>query len=126
MVCEDQGQYVARAIELGMRPDLLSIIKQKLVTGKQSCLLFDTLRLVHELEDLYRLMWEDFQAGRRAVPDLSNLEVYQELGIEIGVSDIQFASEKEYRALYQENRPRHAVSPIGTDSRVWKGFPAPD
>jgi predicted O-linked N-acetylglucosamine transferase (SPINDLY family) len=53
MVCEDQGHYVARAIELGMRPDLLSIIKQKLVTGKQSCLLFDTPRLVHELEDLF-------------------------------------------------------------------------
>jgi predicted O-linked N-acetylglucosamine transferase (SPINDLY family) len=67
MVCEDQGQYVARAIELGRRPDLLSMIKQKLITGKQSCLLFDTPRLVHELEDLYRLIWEDFQAGRRPV-----------------------------------------------------------
>lgn len=127
MVCKDQDHYIVRAIELGRRPDLLSMIKQKLVTGKQSCLLFDTPRLVHELEDLYRLMWEHFQAGRRPVPDLSNLELYQELGIEIGVSDIQFASEKEYRALYQERIvARHAVSPIGADSRVWKGFPASD
>ena len=127
MVCEDQGHYVARAVELGRRPDLLSMIKQKLIAGKQSCLLFDTPRLVDELEDLYRLMWEDFQAGRRPVPDLSNLDVYQELGIEISVSDIQFASEKEYRALYQERiGARHAISPIGADSRVWKGYPLPD
>ena len=127
MVCEDQGHYVARAVELGRRPDLLSMLKQKLIAGKQSCLLFDTPRLVDELEDLYRLMWEDFQAGRRPVPDLSNLDVYLELGIEIGVSDIQFASEKEYRALYQERiAARHAISPIGADSRVWKGYPLPD
>ena len=127
MVCEDQGHYVARAVELGRRPDLLSMLKQKLIVGKQSCLLFDTPRLVDELEDLYRLMWEDFQAGRRPVPDLSNLDVYLELGIEIAAGDIQFASEKEYRALYQERIvARHAISPIGADSRVWKGYPLPD
>jgi predicted O-linked N-acetylglucosamine transferase (SPINDLY family) len=122
MVCEDIDQYVARAVELGRRPDLLSGIKQKLVSGRQTCLLFDTPRLVNGLEDLYRLMWEDFQAGRRPVPDLSNLDLYNELGIEFSVSDVQFASEKEYRALYQEKiAARNAISPIGADSRLWKG-----
>ena len=122
MVCEDIDQYVARAVELGRRPDLLSGIKQKLVSGRQTCLLFDTPRLVNGLEDLYRLMWEEFQAGRRPVPDLSNLDLYNELGIELSVSDTQFASEKEYRALYEEKiAARNAISPIGADSRLWKG-----
>jgi predicted O-linked N-acetylglucosamine transferase (SPINDLY family) len=122
MVCEDMDQYVARAVELGRRPDLLSAIKQKLVSGRQTCLLFDTPRLVHGLEDLYRLMWEDFQAGRRPVPDLSNLDAYNELGVELNVSSIQFASEKEYRAYYSEKMAaRNAISAISPDSRVWKG-----
>jgi predicted O-linked N-acetylglucosamine transferase (SPINDLY family) len=122
MVCEDMEQYVARAVELGRRPDLLSGIKQKLVSGRQTCLLFDTPRLVNGLEDLYRLMWKDFQAGRRPVPDLSNLDIYNEIGIELSISDVQFASEKEYRALYEEKiAARNAVSPIRADSRLWKG-----
>jgi predicted O-linked N-acetylglucosamine transferase (SPINDLY family) len=122
MVCEDIDHYVSRAVELGRRPDLLSAIKQKLVSGRQTCLLFDTPRLVNGLEDLYRLMWEDFQAGRRHVPDLSNLDFYNELGVELNVSNIQFASEKEYRAFYEEKMAaRNAISPIGADSRVWKG-----
>jgi predicted O-linked N-acetylglucosamine transferase (SPINDLY family) len=122
MVCEDMDQYIARAVELGRRPDLLSGIKQKLVSGRQTCLLFDTPRLVNGLEDLYRLMWEDFQAGRRPVPDLSNLDVYNELGIELSVSETRFASEKEYRALYEEKiAARNAISPIAADSRLWKG-----
>jgi predicted O-linked N-acetylglucosamine transferase (SPINDLY family) len=122
MVCEDMDQYVARAVELGRRPDLLSAIKQKLVSGRQTCLLFDTPRLVNGLEDLYRLMWEEFQTGRRPVPDLSNLDLYNELGIELSVSDTQFASDKQYRALYEEKiAGRNAISPIGADSRLWKG-----
>jgi predicted O-linked N-acetylglucosamine transferase (SPINDLY family) len=122
MVCEDMNQYVARAVELGKRPDLLFAIKQKLVSGRQTCLLFDTPRLVNGLEGLYRSMWEDFQSGRRPVPDLSNLDVYNELGVELSVSDIQFASEKEYRALYKEKiAARNEISPIGPDSRLWKG-----
>ena len=48
-------------------------------TGRQR--LFDTPRLVRDLEDLYRQMWGDFRRGTLPVPDLHNLDVYHEVGL---------------------------------------------
>jgi hypothetical protein len=41
---------------------------------------FDIPRLVRHLEELYRQMWDDFEQGKLSVPDLSNLDVYHEIG----------------------------------------------
>jgi predicted O-linked N-acetylglucosamine transferase (SPINDLY family) len=123
MACEHHDDYVARAIEFGTHPDRLAAVKQRLVAGRSSCLLFDTPRLVQDLENLYRGMWDDLLAGNRPVPDLSNLDVYHEIGLDLSVSDLQFPSESDYRAHYQEKlAARHATSPIRSDSRLWKGF----
>ena len=73
LVCPTQEVYVARAIELGRNPKKISELKERLTVARQSSALFDTPRLVRELENLYRGMWEEFQAGRRPVPDLIQL-----------------------------------------------------
>ena len=54
------------AIELGRNAERASELKKRLASSRQSSLLFDTRNLVRELENLYRGMWEEFQAGRRS------------------------------------------------------------
>ena len=60
LVCPTHEIYVARAIELARDPQRISALKQRLIAGRQSSLLFDTPRLVRDLENLYRGMWDEF------------------------------------------------------------------
>ena len=41
-------------------------IKEKLIAGRDTCLLFDTPKLVRHLEDAYRQMWSDVHPRRGA------------------------------------------------------------
>lgn len=122
LVCPSQESYVARAIELGRNAEKASELKRRLATSRQSSLLFDTTRLVRELESLYRGMWEEFQAGRRPVPDLTNLDVYHEIGVELALESASPASQDEYRRLYRDRlETRNRTSPIKPDARLWQG-----
>ncbi|MGD1037340.1 MAG: glycosyl transferase [Roseiarcus sp.] len=121
LVCAAQEIYVARAIELARNPQRISALKQRLLTGRQSSLLFDTLRLVCDLENLYRGMWEEFQGGRRPVPDLSNLDAYHEIAVALSLEGYRPLEPDEYRRRYQDKlEDRHAIDPIRPDSRLWK------
>ncbi|SDR56924.1 Predicted O-linked N-acetylglucosamine transferase, SPINDLY family [Rhizobiales bacterium GAS113] len=121
MVCATPDAYVARAIELGRDRKSLAAIKDKLVAGRDSCLLFDTPLVVRGLEDLYRQMWADFQGGRLPVPDLSNLEIYNEIGLELDLENTELLSDDAYRALYRDRlADRHSIYPIRPDGRLWQ------
>jgi predicted O-linked N-acetylglucosamine transferase (SPINDLY family) len=124
LVCPTPEAYVARAIELGRDRAKLASIKQRLVAGRDTCLLFDTPRLVRHLEDLFRGMWEDFEQGRRPVPDLRNLEIYHEIGLEFDFEKTELLSDEAYRALYVQRLANwNETYPIGQDSRLWRGAP---
>ena len=60
-------QFVERAVEFGNDPAKLAPIKAKLIAGRDTCLLFDTPKLVRHLEDLYRQMWGDLIRGAMPV-----------------------------------------------------------
>ena len=121
LVCPTLEIYVARAVELGRNPRQVSALKQKLVAGRQSSLLFDTPRLVRELEGLYRGMWEDFQRGRRPVPDLSNLDAYHEIALDLGLENRVPSEPDDYRRVYQDRLAvRHRIDPIRPDFRLWR------
>ncbi len=122
LVCPTQEVYVARAIELGRNPKTISELKERLTVARQSSALFDTPRLVRELENLYRGMWEEFQAGRRPVPDLSNLDVYHEIGVELALENASPSTQDDYRLLYRDRlETRNCISPIKADARLWNG-----
>jgi hypothetical protein len=98
----------------------LAAVKQKLVAGRDTCLLFDTPRVVRGLEDLYRQMWAEYEGGRLPVPDLSNLETYNEIGLELDLENIELLSDEAYRELYREKLvARDTVYPIRPDRRLW-------
>jgi predicted O-linked N-acetylglucosamine transferase (SPINDLY family) len=122
--CATPEAYVARAIELGREPAKLAAIRNKLVAGRDTCLLFDTPKLVRHLEDLYRQMWSDFIRGALPAPDMRNLEIYHEIGAGLDLENIEAVSNDAYRALYAEKLAAwHAVYPIQTDTRMWRDAP---
>jgi len=119
MVCDSPDAFVARAIELGRDPAQLAPIKARLAKGRDSSTLFDTARLVDDLEGLYKGMWRDFVAGDLPVPDLRNLEIYQEIGLTLDIENIEILSDADYAALYREKLAEwDAVYPVGPDGRL--------
>ncbi|HYC18767.1 MAG TPA: glycosyl transferase [Pseudolabrys sp.] len=118
--CPTPEACVAKAIELAHNPEQLAAMKAKLVAGRDSCLLFDTPRLVRDLEDLYRQMWSDFRRGALPVPDLHNLDVYHEIGMGLDLENIETLSDDSYISLYREKLEAwHNSYPIRPDSRLW-------
>jgi predicted O-linked N-acetylglucosamine transferase (SPINDLY family) len=121
MVCSTPDTYVARAVALGQAPETLAAVKAKLAAGRDSCLLFDTPRLVGRLEDLYRQIWDDFKRGELPVPDLRNLDVYHEIGLGLDIEKAELLSDEAYVALYQEKLAEwHSVYPLAPDTRFWR------
>jgi predicted O-linked N-acetylglucosamine transferase (SPINDLY family) len=122
MECATPEIYVARAVELGLNRDKLAAIKAKLAAGRDSSLLFDTPNLVRHLEGLYRQMWDDYCADALPVPDLRNLDIYHEIGLELDLENIETLSNDAYVALYRDKLAAwHEVYPIAPDSRLWSG-----
>jgi predicted O-linked N-acetylglucosamine transferase (SPINDLY family) len=121
MVCDTPEQYVERAIEFGNDRSKLEPIKAKLIAGRDTCLLFDTPKLVAHLEDLYRQMWTDLIRGATPVPNLKNLDIYRDIGIELDMENMNNLSNEAYQALYQEKLAAwNAVYPIEPDLRLWR------
>jgi predicted O-linked N-acetylglucosamine transferase (SPINDLY family) len=121
MICDTPAEYVSRAIEYGLNPAKLAAVKAKLAAGRGTCLLFDTGRLVRDLEALYTSMWSDFESGNLPVPDLRNLEIYHEIGLELDHESIETLSDQEYRDLYQTKLSEYDETyTIRPDARLWK------
>jgi predicted O-linked N-acetylglucosamine transferase (SPINDLY family) len=120
LACDTANAYVSRAIELGRDRRQLAAIRDKLVAGRDTCLLFDTPTLVGHLEGLYREMWRDFEAGALPRPDLRNLDIYHEIGLGLDLEQIELMDDDSYRALYRQKLAEwDRADPITPDVRMW-------
>jgi predicted O-linked N-acetylglucosamine transferase (SPINDLY family) len=120
MVCATPEEYIERAVAFGNDPASLSPVKAKLIEGRDTCLLFDTPKLVRHLEDLYRQMWADLIRGAIPVPDLRNLDIYHEIGLGLDLENAETLDNEAYAALYQEKLAEwHEVYPVAPDNRFW-------
>lgn len=121
LVCSSSDQFVARAVELATDRAKLDAIKTKLAAGRDHSLLFDTPQLVRNLEDLYRQMWGDLVRGALPLPDLRNLDIYHEIGVDLDLENIEALGNDEYVALYRDKLAEwHAAYPIEADARLWR------
>jgi len=57
-------EYERRAVHLATHPTELKAIRDKWAAQRTTCALFDTKRFVRNLERAYRLIWDDYSAGR--------------------------------------------------------------
>lgn len=122
LVCHTTADYAALAIEFGKDRAKVAALRKQLDEGRMTSLLFDTPRLVASLEDLFCGMWDDFEAGRLPVPDLTNLDTYAEIGVELNLRDDAPTTPEEYRARYEERlRSWNRNYRLHPDSRFWTG-----
>jgi predicted O-linked N-acetylglucosamine transferase (SPINDLY family) len=125
LVCSSPADYVMRAVELGRHPARLVELKGRLAAGRDTCLLFDTPLLVRRLEDLYRGMWAEFCSGQLPRPDLRNIDIYREIGLEHASETVELLNDSAYRALYRDRlADRDRLYPVWPDTRMWPA-PAP-
>jgi predicted O-linked N-acetylglucosamine transferase (SPINDLY family) len=121
LVCSTAEEYVERAIALGKNREKLATLKAKLAAGRDSCFFFDTPRFVRHLEDLYRQMWSELIRGALPSPDLRNLDVYHEVGLELDLENSGSLSDEAYRSLYAKKlAERDSTYPIYPDMRLWR------
>lgn len=112
--------YVEMAIALGKHPSRVAALKAKLKAQRDRCTLFDTDKLVGKLEGLYRGMIADYRAGKLPKPDLRNLDVYFEAGIEHDHEKQEMLSIEDYEGHYRRLLARRDwARPIATDDRLW-------
>jgi len=122
--CASPDDYVDRAVEFGFHREKLAALKAKLAVGRDTCALFDTPKLVRHLEDLYRQMWSDFRSGALPEPDLRNLDVYHDIGVEFELEAMDTLSDDAYLALYRDKLAAWDASyPVRPDSRLWLQSP---
>jgi predicted O-linked N-acetylglucosamine transferase (SPINDLY family) len=120
LVCNSAEEYLARAVEIGCRREEALRYKERLVQQHNTCTLFDIEGLARNLEGLYRQMWEDYQEGRLPVPDLTNIELYRELGLERDHEGAELVRMSDYIDGYREKiAARHRSWPVPPDGRLW-------
>ncbi|MFI4936629.1 MAG: N-acetylglucosamine transferase [Caulobacterales bacterium] len=112
--------FVDRAVELATNRGEIEAYKAALAAGRESCDLFNTAKLAARLEDLYRGMCEDYQSGKLPRPDLSNLDVYLQVGVEDDPEAVETMTLVDYQGHYKTKLARrHLMRPIRPDNRLW-------
>ena len=121
LACVEAGEYEAKAAALGNDRGGATALETRLASGRDRCVLFDTPALVRRLEDLYEEMWDDYNGGRLPTPDLSNLEIYHEIGCGL-VEEAAELPDAEYERRYLTALAyRDGLSPLPPDGRFWTG-----
>lgn len=127
LVMPSSHAFVAKAVELGRDRAALAEVRRRLEASRATCTLFDMPRLVASLEDLYEIMWADREAGRLPEPDLTNLDVYLEVGIGFDHEAVEVGSIADYHRWWRDRLDRrHRLRPIAPDRRLFAATPPPD
>ena len=121
LICNTPDEFVSRAVELGRDKEKRDAYRRKLQANRDSCVLFNTPLLVKKLEGLYEDMWKDFTKGKLPRPDLSNLDVYNDIGTELDRDDTELMLVPDYDELYREKlADRDSYAYLREDSRLWR------
>jgi predicted O-linked N-acetylglucosamine transferase (SPINDLY family) len=123
LVCDSHDSYVRLAVELGRDRAKLQSVREKLRSQRDSCVLFDTNLFTREMEALCERLWQEWQDGKVPQPDLTNLDLYLEVGTGLDHDAQEFTFVDDYEERYRSVLARrYAYSPFPYDKRLW---PAP-
>ena len=126
LICATPEAYVNLAIELANDPQRLAALRQKLKANRDTCTLFNTPLLVEKLEGLYAEMWAEYRAGKLPMPNLTNLDIYNEIGMELDRDDVEMLAQADYLGMYRRALAEKSSSIfVGADPRLWPGTPSP-
>ncbi len=120
LICDGPDDFVRKAIGFARDRQSLATVRQALERQRDASVLRDIPALVRRLEQLFWQMQGECERGETPVPDLSNLDVYYEVGAEIMKENVEFDDSSTYRQRYIEKLAQwHAFSPIPLDHRLW-------
>ncbi|MHC1712324.1 MAG: tetratricopeptide repeat protein [Solidesulfovibrio sp.] len=119
LVCTTAEEFLERAVAFGNDPSSVLPFRERLRAGRESCVLFDMPQLVRQLEGLYDHMWREFTQGALPKPDISNLDVYLEVGSQMNHEDFEAQMLEDYHGWWVEQLSRrHRLRPIDPDRRL--------
>ena len=120
LVVETPQAYVETAVALANDPAAIAAFKARLAAARDRCTLFDTDLLVTRLEALFVDMCRDYWRGALPRPDLSNLDLYLEAGVEWDHDQEEVLAVADYDGSYKQRlAQRHQRRPIKVDTRLW-------
>lgn len=126
LVCATPDEFVARAIELGNDKAKLAAVRAKLAKLRDTCVLFDTPLLVSKFEALYQEMWRDFLSDKLPRPNLANLEIYNDIGVELDEDDVEMLTVADYEDRYRQKLAHKSeFYHLCEDGRLWTGQQEP-
>lgn len=121
-ICESAQEYVAKAIMFAKNPKSLRSIRQRMQAERETSVLRDIPAYTKRLEDLCWQMQGEAERGELPVPDMTNLDVYYEIGAQLVTQVTDIEDEQSYRERYLDKlRAWHNYSPLKPDGRLWKG-----
>ncbi len=122
LICGSLDDYVRRAIAFGRKREDLSLVREALKRQRETCALRDIPALALRLEELFWQMQGEAERGETPVPDLTNLDVYYEIGAELVLAGGEYEDDGALRQKYRDKLAewnRHA--PLPRDTRLWAG-----
>jgi predicted O-linked N-acetylglucosamine transferase (SPINDLY family) len=120
LICHTPEEFISRAVEIGTNKALRESYRNKLQANRNGCVLFDTPLLVSSLEKLYAQMWKEFAAGKLPRPDLSNLDVYHDIGVILDRDDVEMMLVPDYNELYKTKLAEEdSYAYLRADNRLW-------
>lgn len=121
LVCGSVDDYLGRAIAIGRDRGVANSYRQKLRSEREKSALRDMNGSARRLEELYLSMQSDRAANALPVPDLTNLDVYYEIGAELGFERISQLGDSAFLEAYRNGLSEWNLrSPLPFDSRLWR------
>jgi predicted O-linked N-acetylglucosamine transferase (SPINDLY family) len=120
LICSDPQAYIEKAIGFANNPRSLRDIRESLRAKRETCALRDIPALARRLEELFWQMQAESERGKTPVPDLSNLDIYYDIGLDLVQDNIAFSDDRVYRQAYRDKLVEwHDYAPVAHDSRLW-------
>ena len=119
MVAAGPDDYERMAIAFANDPASLKPIRKKLEKGRDRCALFDTAATVRHLEGAYARMMDDWAKNALPKPDIQNLDVYHQMGLDLDLENNALLSDDDYRAAWRQRIAfREQFFPMKPDGRM--------
>lgn len=121
LVCASQNEFVSRAAALATSDRVtLASYRERLLTNRDTCALFDIDGLARGIEKLYRQMADEYRAGAMPQPNLRGLDAYLDIGAAYDHDAAEIGLLADYEGYYRDAiAARHRARPLSPDGRLW-------
>ncbi len=121
LICAGPEDYVRRAVAFGRNPESLAYYRDRLARTRDGSVLRDIPSLVRSLEACFEQMQAEREQGVTPTPDLTNLDHYYDIGVELDLENIELLDDDAYERVYRDKLAMlNQHQPIPCDRRFWR------